>query len=154
AVAGELRPLDEGGEVGADDLHLEPRLLHLGHLAGHDRALLELAGFRERIAFELLDAERDALLLDVDVEHLGAHLVALLVLLDDLLARALPGEVGEVDHAVDVAVEPEEEAELGLVLDLALDDGAGRILLDEDLPGIAHGLLEAERDAALDRVDL
>jgi len=42
-------------------------------------------------------------------------------------------------------VEPEEEAELGLVLDLALDDGAGRILLDEDLPGIAHGLLEAER---------
>src|SRR2546429_5789185 len=57
-------------------------------------------------------------------------------------------------HAVDVAVEAEEEAELGLVLDLALDGRAGRILLDEDLPRIAHGLLEAERDAALDRIDL
>ena len=59
-----------------------------------------------------------------------------------------------MDHAVDVAVEAEEQAELGLVLDLALDQGAGRILLDEDLPRIAHGLLEAERDAALDRIDL
>ena len=56
-------------------------------------------------------------------------------------------------HAVDVAVEAEEQAELGLVLDLALDHGAGRILLDEHLPRIAHGLLEAERDAALDRID-
>src|SRR3984893_937257 len=154
AVACEIGALDEGGEVGADDLHIEPLLLHLRHLGGDDGALLELAGLRERITFELLDAERDALLLDIDVEHLRAHHVALLELLDDLLARALPVEIGEVNHAVDVAVEPEEEAELGLVLDLALDDGAGRILLDEDLPGIAHGLLEAERDAALDRIDL
>src|SRR5215471_9077450 len=152
AVAGELGALDEGGEVGADDLHLEPRLLDLGHLASDHGALLDLAGLGERIAFELLDAERDALLLDIDVEHLGAHLVALLELLDDLLARTLPVEIGEVDHAV--AVEAEEETELGLVLDLALDDRAGRILLDEDLPRIAHGLLEAERDAALDRIDL
>src|SRR3984893_14352441 len=154
AVAGQIGALDEGGEVGADDLHVEPRFLDFRHLGGDDRALLELAGLRERVAFELLDAERDAFLLDVHVEHLRAHLVALLELLDHLLARALPVEIGEVDHAVDLAVEPEEEAELGLVLDLALDDGAGRIFLDEDLPGIAHGLLEAERDAALDRIDL
>ncbi len=58
-----------------------------------------------------------------------------------------------MDHAVDVAVEAEEQAELGLVLDLAFDDRAGRILLDEDFPRIAHGLLETERDAALDRID-
>ena len=109
---------------------------------------------RERIALELFDAERNALLLDVYVEHLGVDLVALLVLVDDLLARPLPVEVGEMDHAVHIAVEPEEQAELGLVLDLALDHGAGRIFLDEDLPGIAHGLLETERDAALDRIDL
>src|SRR6202171_3827980 len=57
-------------------------------------------------------------------------------------------------HAVDVAVEPEEQSELGLVLDLALEQRAGRIFLDEDLPRIAHGLLEAERDAPLDRIDL
>src|SRR5204863_1022593 len=52
-----------------------------------------------------------------------------------------------------VAVEPEEKAELGLVLDFALDDGTGRIFLDEYFPWIARGLLEAERYAALDRID-
>src|SRR5262249_41197844 len=50
--------------------------------------------------------------------------------------------------------EAEEQAELGLVLDLAFDHRAGRVFLDEYLPRIAHGLLEAERDAALDRIDL
>ena len=78
-----------------------------------------------RIALELLDAERNALLLDVDVENLRLHHVALLVLLDHLLARTLPVEVGQVDHAVDVAVEAEEQAELGLVLDLAFDPEPG-----------------------------
>src|SRR5262245_3164126 len=154
AVARELRALDEGSKVGADDLHLETGLLHLGDLAGDDRTLLQLARFRERIAFELLDAERDALLLDIDVEHDGLDIVALLVLVDHLLARALPVEVGEVHHAVDVAVEAEEQTEFGLVLDLALDVGARRIFLDEHLPRIAHGLLEAERYPALDRIDL
>src|SRR5580704_895262 len=153
AVAGEFRALDEGGEIGADEFHLKARFLDLDDLAGHHRALLDVAGLGEGIALELLDTERDALLLDVDIEHLGAHLVALLELVDDLLARPLPVEVGEMDHAVDIAVEAEEQAELGLVLDLALDHGARRIFLDEHFPRIAHGLLEAERDAALDRID-
>ncbi len=56
-------------------------------------------------------------------------------------------------HAVNVAVETEKEAELGLILDLALDNAAGRIFLDEDLPRIAHGLLQAKRDTPLDRID-
>src|SRR5262244_804357 len=153
AVARQLGALDEGGEVAADDLHVDTGLLHLDHLAGHDRALLEIAGGLHGITRKLLDSERDALLLDVDVEHLGLDLVALLVLLDHLLARPLPVEVGEMHHAVDVAIEAEEEAELGLVLDLAFDRRAGRILLDEHLPRVAHGLLETERDAALDRID-
>src|SRR6202045_2551544 len=58
-----------------------------------------------------------------------------------------------MDHAVDVALEPEEQAELGLVLDLALDRRSHREFLDEHFPGIAHGLLEAERNPALDRID-
>src|SRR5262245_19004186 len=154
AVACQLGALDEGGEVGADDLHVDARLLHLDDLGGHDRAFLDIAVGLHGVARELLDAERNALLLDVDVEHLGLDPVALLVLLDHLLARPLPVEVGEMDHAVDVTVEAEEQPELGLVLNLALDQGAGRILLDEDLPRIAHGLFEPERDAPLDRIDL
>src|SRR5580700_10809877 len=153
AVARQFGTLDEGGEVGARDLDLDAALLDLQHFAGHDRALLDVAGFCEGIAFELLDAERDALLLDIDIEHHGFHHVALLVVVDHLLARKLPVEVGQMDHAVDVALEPEEQAELGLVLDLALDHRTDRELLDENFPGIAHGLLEAERNPALDRID-
>src|SRR6202047_2447222 len=59
-----------------------------------------------------------------------------------------------MDHAVDVALEPEEQSELGLVLDLALDRRSHREFLDEHFPGIAHGLLEAERNPSLDRIDL
>src|SRR5271165_4226131 len=124
-VAGELVALDEGGEVGSGDLDLDPAILDLEHLAGDDRTFPQIALAAlvadllggERVAGELLDADSDALLLDV--EHLGAQLVAFLVVLDRLLAWARPVEVGEMDHAVDVAVEADEEAELGLVLDLA-----------------------------------
>ena len=101
-----------------------PRLLHVGHLAGDHRALLDVARLGEGVALELLHAERNALLLDIDVEHHGAHRVALLELVDHLLAGALPVEVGEMHHAVDIAIEPEEQAELGLVLDLAFDHRA------------------------------
>src|SRR5882762_4879545 len=153
AVTGKLGALDEGGEVGARDLHLDAGFLHFEHFAGHDRALLDVARLGEGIAFELLDAERDALLFDIHIEHHGLDHVALLEVVDDLLARKLPVEVGQMDHAVDVAVETEEQTELGLVLDLAFDGRTDRELLDEDFPGVAHGLLEAERDAALDRID-
>ena len=59
-----------------------------------------------------------------------------------------------MDHAVDVVVEADEQAELGDVADLAFHGAAGRILLLEQLPRIAEALLEAERDAALVRIDL
>src|SRR4051812_15685646 len=153
AVTGEFGALDEGGEVGARDLHLDAGFLHFEHFASHDRALLDVARLGEGIALELLDAERDALLFDIDIEHDGLDHVALLEVVDHLLARKFPVEVAEMDHAVDVAVEAQEQAELGLVLDLAFDGRADRELLDEHFPGIAHGLLETERNPALDRID-
>ena len=58
-----------------------------------------------------------------------------------------------MDHAVDVAVEADEQTEFGLVLDLAFDVGADRMLLGEGFPGVLQGLLEAERNAALGRID-
>src|SRR6478736_5598173 len=123
-VTSKLVALDEGGEVGVDDLHFDAAILHLEDLAGDDLVLLELSGFREGVAAELLDAQRDALLLDVHVENLRANHVALLEVVDDLLARTVPVEVRQVDHAVHVVLEADEETELGLVLDLALDFGA------------------------------
>ena len=80
--------------------------------------------------------------------------LALAVKRERVLARDAPGDVGHVDHAVDVAVEADEQAELGGVLDFALDGRADRVLVGEGLPRIGLRLLEAERDAALLLVDL
>src|SRR5712672_932492 len=153
ALARQFGPLDEGGEVGTGDPDLDAGFLHLKHFAGHDGALLDVARFGERIALELLDAERDALLLDIDIEHHGLDHVALLEVVDHLLTRELPVEIRQMDHAVDVALEPEEQTEFGLVLDLAFDRRSDWEFFDEHFPGIAHGLLEAERNPALDRID-
>src|SRR5882762_117734 len=153
ALTRQFGPLDEGGEFGAGNPDLDATFLHLEHFAGHDRTLLDVARFGKRIALELLDAERDALLLDIDIEHHGLDHVALLEVVDHLLARKLQVEVGQMDHAVDIALEPEEQTELGLVLDLAFDRRSDREFFDEHFPGIAHGLLEAERNTALDRID-
>jgi len=102
---------------------------------------------------ELLDAERDALLLDVDIEHLGRNLVALLVLFDE---PARP-DVSNPDRT-DAPCRrhrrrAKKQAKFGLVLDLALDHRAGGIFLEKHLPRIAHGLFEAERNTALHRID-
>ena len=43
-----------------------------------------------------------------------------------------------MDHAVDLAGQADEQAELGDVLDLALELGADRIFLEEGLPRILH----------------
>src|SRR5262249_22208684 len=83
AVAGKLGSLDERSEIGTDNDHVDAAFLPRRHFAGYDSALPDVAcAFgRERIAFDLLDAERDALFLHVDIEHLGFDLVAFLVFL-------------------------------------------------------------------------
>jgi hypothetical protein len=154
AFPGQVAAADEGGGLGPGNLDLDAVVLHRGHFAGHRGALAHALHRGHRIALELLDGEADALLLAIDVEHLGLHPVALLVVLDGFLAGALPVEVGQMHHAVHVAFQADEQAELGDVLDLALDLGARRVLGGERLPRIVHHLLEAERDAPLDRIDL
>jgi hypothetical protein len=101
-----------------------------------------------RALFKLLHAEADALLLDIDVEHDRLHLLALAVQRQRVLARDAPGDVRHVDHAVDIAIEADEQAEFGRVLDFALDDGTDRVLLGEGFPRVVLRLLEAERCGA------
>ena len=67
---------------------------------------------------------------------------------------AVPVDVGQVDHAVDVAGQADEQAELGDVADLALELGADRVLLDKGFPRIGQRLLQAEADAPLLRIDV
>src|SRR5687768_4804257 len=52
AVAREFGALDEGGELGADDLHVDAAFLHLGHLGGDHRVALQVARLGERIGLE------------------------------------------------------------------------------------------------------
>src|SRR4029077_6557784 len=57
-------------------------------------------------------------------------------------------------HAVDAAIEPDEQTELGDVADRALDIRARRVIGGEGDPGILLGLLEPERNAAFLGIDL
>ena len=102
----------------------------------------------------MLDAERDAFLLDVNVQHLGLDHFALAIALDGFLAGDAPVQVGQVHHAVDVVVQADEQTEFGGVLDFALDGRADRVGSDERIPGIVLGLLETQRDPALGAVDV
>ena len=59
-----------------------------------------------------------------------------------------------MNHAVDVVLQTDEQAELGGVLDFALDGRAHRMGSHKGFPGIGHGLLEAQRDTALGGIDV
>src|SRR3546814_8344749 len=75
AVAAEIGALDEAGRAVLARLHFEARIADFEHGDGDDRALVHLAAGcrraadRRGAALELLHAERDALLLGIDVEH-------------------------------------------------------------------------------------
>src|SRR5690606_17500573 len=151
-VAGQFRTADEGGHIVFANRHLKAVLGHGSHRAGNDRTLADVAERFHRVATKLLDAERDALLLRVNVEHDRFHDLALLVVGHGLFAGPVPVEIGHMHHAVHIGVEADEETELGDVLDLAFDDRAGRETLGKGRPGIVHAVLEAERDTALHRI--
>jgi hypothetical protein len=59
-----------------------------------------------------------------------------------------------VEQAVDAGLDLDERAVVGQVPDLALDDGARRVLLAHQLPRVDLGLLHAEADFLLVLVDL
>ena len=75
-----------------------------------------------RVFAELLHAERDAVLLLVELEDLGGDFVADRQHFRRMLDAA-PGEIGDVQQAVDAA-QVDERAVVGDVLDDALDDRA------------------------------
>src|SRR4030095_10220423 len=75
-----------------------------------------------RVLAELLHAQRHAVFLLVELQHLGGALVAHRQHFGRMF-HAPPGEIGDVEQAVDAA-KVDERAVIGDVLDHALDDGA------------------------------
>ena len=95
----------------------------VGNLAEQARAGRVTTGDRDpRILAELLESERNAIALAVELQHADIELVA------DVdhfgrMTNALPRHVGDVQEAIDAA-EVDERTVVGEVLDDALDDRA------------------------------
>jgi 3-methyl-2-oxobutanoate hydroxymethyltransferase len=74
---GQGRTADEGGQIGIDDLHFQTIVLHLVTSQVTMAPGARCRSSRvERIAAKLLDAERNALLVGVDVENLTARTIS------------------------------------------------------------------------------
>jgi hypothetical protein len=67
-----------------------------------------------------------------------------LIVLDGFFAGLVPGDVGHMHHAVDIAGQSDEQTELGDVADLARKRIAVYVAVLELLPRIFHALLDAE----------
>ena len=130
--------LDERAEVGHAD-HLA--FNGAAHLVPGEEVFPDVGG-------ELLEAERQALVLGVDAEHHRLDDITLLEHFARVLDALAPRHVRDVDQAVDVFFDFHERTELGQVTDLALDLRANRVLLGQLVPRVALDLLQAERDAA------
>src|SRR5690606_26691768 len=135
---------------------------------GHDRALgldrldharhhgaLVVGGNEvvERIAFKLLDAQRDAFLVGIDAQYHGLDFVALLEVAHGFFARFGPGQVGQVHQAVDAAGQTDKYAEVGDRLDGTADLVATLEVGGEFFPRVLAALLHAQRDATTVFVD-
>src|SRR6266702_523351 len=136
--------LDEGAEVG--------ELRHLPLQLRADR--VALGERRPRIGLRLLDAEAEALVLDVDVQHHRLDHVTLLELLARVLDALVPGDVGDVHQAVDALLDLDERAVVGERHHLARHAGADRVLLVGAVPRVLLDLLQAQADALAGGVEL
>ncbi len=58
-----------------------------------------------------------------------------------------------MNHAINITVEADEQAELGRILDFAFNDRADRVAGGKAIPRVGDCLLKAKRDAALFLVD-
>src|SRR5260221_3636076 len=146
ALVAQLADVHQALDAGLD-LHEGAEVGNLGDLALHAAADRVLGRqFRPWIRMELLDAEAEPLVLDVDVEHHRLDLVALLEEVAGVLDALGPRDVGDVHQAVDALLHADEDAEVGDVADLAADDRPDRILLLEQRPRIPLYLLQSPRD--------
>src|ERR1700722_12625479 len=150
-------------ELGSPQLAFDPvaevddgtARIHVLHDALDDRSLGVLSDVGgERVLRQLLDAQRDTLPLRVDRQHHRLELVALGVVAHRFLTRHIPGDVGQVHQAVDVALQADKDAEVGDRLDLTGHLVATVVVLGELLPRVGIALLEAEGDAATLFVDV
>ena len=129
--------------------------------ADHIFARLESSGVFRFSSFEFcfgevigdsLDGETDAAFVGIDFDNAGFDFIADFENVFDFV-NAVVAELGDVDETVDLVAQFDESAESGDLGDAALDDITDFVLFGDIAPGIVFGLLEAEGDALLFRID-
>ena len=114
----------------------------LGDLAGDEVAdLVILVDVRPRIFGELFDADGDALVGLVDFQHDRFDFVALLQHFGRMIDLARPGNVRDVDHAIQAFFQFDESAVAGEVANLAFDVVPGGYFSS----ALSHGLVSSWR---------
>ena len=154
-VIGQLGDVQQTLEV-LLELHEDTEVGDLRHVAREQvpDVVVVRDHVQPRVGRELLEAERDALLLRVDREDDALHPIALANDLGRVADLLGPAHVGDVQQAVDALFDLDERAVGGQVADRTLDDGSRGVLLLGEIPGVRLGLLHAERDLLLLLVDL
>ena len=115
--------------------------------------LVKLVDLVPRILRKLLDADGDALVFAVDLEHLCLDFQPLLQHLGRVVDLAGPGNVGNVDHGVESLLEPHEGAVAGEVANLTAHLCANLVFLLGQIPRVGVELADAEGDFLLVLVD-
>jgi hypothetical protein len=117
--------------------------------------LMQVAGSigRRRVLAELLDAERDALLLDVDVENQALTMSPLLYSSMTCSPGRFQSRSERWTMPSTSPSRPMNRPNSVLFLTSPSTSRAGRVLLGEAFPRVGKGLLETERDTALLRID-
>ena len=154
AVSADLGSLEHGHDIS--------RQLDMGFLgvdfddAARDDGALVVDGqeLGDRVGLELLDAQRDALALRIDREDDRFRFVALLELTNGFFAGLAPGDIGEVNQAVDAAFQTDEDTEVGDRLDGTGNAVALVVTSAEVFPRVGGALLDTQGNTATLFVDV
>ncbi len=124
------------------------------NLAFHDLPDLVLLEPVPPDVVDLLDAQRHAAVLRVDLQHLGGNVFALLEHLVRVLDALCPAHIADVHESVESVLDLNERAELRDVPHLARDHHPHRIFSRNHQPGVRLGLFDSQGDAPVARLDV
>ena len=96
------------------------------------------------VFLQLLDSKREAHVLNVDLKNFGFDFVALLVEILRMLHALGPGDVRNVNQAINTFFNSNKNTEISDVADLTADDVANLIFLENEFPRVRLGLFHAE----------
>src|SRR5260370_1128639 len=124
------------------------------NLALHDLPDLVLLEPVAPNVVDLLDAQRNAAVLRVDLQHLGGNVFTLLEHLVRVLNALRPAHIADVYEPVESIFDLDECTKLRDIPNLASDHHPHRIFFRNQQPGIGLGLLDAQRNAPVARLDV